>query len=193
MIGDRNRTRKFSFPVLLTKRTYASFLAVALLLITAHRLPAPIQEVPESPTPAPEESVKAKPKRTVKPKATSESSESSTKNKAPSPTPKGQASSTQPRYAGTWRGTINCSIWGDVEHIIVIDDAQKTMTVSKASNVAGGATGTAATFISVDGLAAKLPGLNGTWALKPDPDGKTARVKLTGFMLNSSAVFRRQP
>jgi YD repeat-containing protein len=36
--------------------------AVSLLLISAHRLPAPIQEVPESPTPARTE--KAKPKKT---------------------------------------------------------------------------------------------------------------------------------
>ena len=35
---------------------------VSLLLISAHRLPAPIQEVPESPTPARAE--KAKPKKT---------------------------------------------------------------------------------------------------------------------------------
>jgi hypothetical protein len=34
-------------------------LVVAVLLITAHRLPAPIQEIPESPTPAPEQSPKS--------------------------------------------------------------------------------------------------------------------------------------
>jgi hypothetical protein len=44
-------------------------LTVALLLMTTHRLPAPISEVPESPTPAPEQSAKPKPKRTSNPKS----------------------------------------------------------------------------------------------------------------------------
>ena len=44
------------------KRRLALSLTLALVLITAHRLPAPIQEVPESPTPAPERSAKAKSK-----------------------------------------------------------------------------------------------------------------------------------
>ena len=48
------------------KRTLA-LLTVAGLLITAHRLPAPIQEIPESPTPAPERPAKAKRKPNSKP------------------------------------------------------------------------------------------------------------------------------
>jgi F5/8 type C domain len=66
-------------------------LSIALLLVTAHRLPAPIQEIPESPTPAPEQS--AKPKRTIKPKTTSESSESSTKRQTASPQSRTEAAS----------------------------------------------------------------------------------------------------
>ena len=172
------------------------FFVLALLLFGTHRLPAPIQEVPESPTPTPEQSAKPKPKRTVKPKA-SEDPEGSPRRKAPAESAKLTATSEPNQhklnpYAGAWRGVINCSVCGDLEHLIVIDDAQKTMTVSKTSSGAGGANGSAPTFVGPDGLTATLPGLNGTWALKPNTDGKTVRVRLTGFMLNSSAIFYRQ-
>ena len=40
------------------KRSLVLFLAVSLLLLTAQRLPAPISEVSESPTPAPEQAPK---------------------------------------------------------------------------------------------------------------------------------------
>ena len=43
------------------KRTLTLFLIMAVLLVMAHRLPAPISE--ESPTPVPEQSVKPKLKR----------------------------------------------------------------------------------------------------------------------------------
>ena len=83
------------------KRTLALLLTVALLLITAHRLPAPIQEVPESATPAPEESAKSKPKRTTKAKGTSESSENSTKRQTAS-SPQTQPNKNPTPFAGTW-------------------------------------------------------------------------------------------
>jgi F5/8 type C domain-containing protein len=67
----------------------------ALLLVTAHRLPAPIQEVPETPTPVPKQSAKPKPKPTIKPKVTSESPENSTRREASSPQPKSEAVSNQ--------------------------------------------------------------------------------------------------
>lgn len=73
----------------------------ALLLITVHRLPAPIQEVPESPTPAPEQSAKPKSKRITKAKATIESSEGSTKRETPS-SPQTHASQNPTPFAGTW-------------------------------------------------------------------------------------------
>jgi len=43
------------------------FLAAVALFAAARQLPAPIREVQESPTPAPEQSVKPKPKSTPKP------------------------------------------------------------------------------------------------------------------------------
>src|SRR6266404_817369 len=155
-----------------------SLVILAFLLITAHPLPAPIQEVPEqSPTPSaapvaatPKPSPKRKPKVSAKPQASATAPVSSHRVGP---------------YAGIWRGVISCSIWGNLEHRIVVDDAQQIMTVSKIGAGAGGANGTAPARIGADGLTAQLPGLNGTWALKPNPDGKTAVVKLTGFMLGS--------
>lgn len=65
-------------------------LGIFLFALTAHRLPAPISETPESPSPA-GQSAKAKPKRTAKPKVTKEDSESSTEGKTSSPQSKSAA------------------------------------------------------------------------------------------------------
>src|SRR5438046_9561283 len=92
-----------------------ALLVLAFLLATTSRLPAPIQEVPESPTPAPERSAKPKPKRTVKPK-TSENPESSTKNKAPSTTPLPQRNP----FDGTWTGHYETGLAGDVQYTFTI-------------------------------------------------------------------------
>lgn len=166
------------------KRTLALVSAASLLILSTHRLPAPIQEVPQSPTPA----TAARPKKSAsKPKASSKV--------AAKPQPTLNATSAKRRagpYAGIWRGAIICGVWGSIEHRIIIDDAQKSMTVSKITNSAGGANGTAAATIGPEGLTAQLPGWNGTWSLQPDAGGKTARVRLTGFALDSSAVFTRE-
>src|SRR5438132_2723254 len=94
------------------RRTYCFLLAAALLLITAHRLPAPIQEVP---TPAPEQSAKPKPKPLSKPKPKSEASESAT-----NPV-KQQRSSKQNRFAGTWVGTMQTFPWGNWAIVLTVD------------------------------------------------------------------------
>ena len=41
-------------------------------------------------------------------------------------------------YAGTWRGAITCGAFQNVEHVIVIDNDEKTMTVSKVGTGSGG-------------------------------------------------------
>src|SRR6266851_843890 len=88
------------------KRTLAFCLTATLLLSTAHRLPAPIQE--ERPTPAPQESAKPKPKEAIKPKVTSESSETSTKRPTSSAT-KTKATSNRNPFDGVWAGTFGNS------------------------------------------------------------------------------------
>jgi hypothetical protein len=67
------------------KQTLTLLLTVVFFLVTTHRLPAPISEILESPTPAPEQSAKPKPKRTTKPKVTSESSDTSRENVSAAP------------------------------------------------------------------------------------------------------------
>jgi hypothetical protein len=165
--------------------TFCFSLVAALLLVTAHRLPAPISEIPESPTPAPEQSAKPKPKRTIKPKAESENSERSTKRQTPSPTP-----SIQPRFAGTWNGTLNRGLLGNVNYTLIVN-AAGTLVKEICS--------------SCDNTAPEHPahwdGFTITWrggalnevacALTPDNEGKTARVTMKGFFANGDSVFHR--
>ena len=81
---------------------------IGFLVIAAHRLPAPIQEIQENPTPAPAHSAKPKSKRAVKPRGTARSSEDSARPKAPSPTEtKRQANLQRNPIDGTWVGTLN--------------------------------------------------------------------------------------
>ena len=85
---------------------------VAVLLITAHRLPAPISEIPEA-TPTP------KPKReAVKPK--------------PEAIPKPKASSTH-LFAGTWTGAMTYTDHGHIKSYfcqIKISDDEKTVWIN---------------------------------------------------------------
>jgi cytoskeletal protein RodZ len=169
------------------KRTLVLFLAVALLLVTAHRLPAPIQEVPESPTPAPEQSAKPKAKRTVKPKA-SESSESSTNKRATSPTP----SPLRNPFDGTWSGTINNAPFvGTAEDTFVIS-ASGTSVIDKLGKLSPKLFQT-----TYDGSTIKWTNSTCIDTLTPNPDGKTALVTIncTGVFgigaYNTSTVFRK--
>jgi outer membrane biosynthesis protein TonB len=166
--------------------------AINLFTVT-QRLPAPIVEE-EKPMPAPQRSAKPKPKRTTKPKIESEKKESVNQPARRTIESKKSQVNAQPqkKFSGIWRGTINCGIWGSIEHRIIIDDTQKSMTVSKIGIGPGGANGTAAATLGPDGLSAQLPGVNGKWSLQPNTGGKTARVRLDGFMHVSSAVFTRE-
>jgi hypothetical protein len=73
-------------------------LALVVFFSATPRLPAPIQEVRESPTPAPEQ--KAKPKRTPSKSNAKPQEEEPAKKAAPS---KPKVSP----FAGTWSGTVN--------------------------------------------------------------------------------------
>src|SRR5438105_11035207 len=95
-------------------------LLIFFLALSPQRLPAPIQEVLESPTPAPEQSAKPKPKQTIKPKVTSESSESSTKRPTSSPQPRNQTTQQRNAFDGTWVGTQNQGSFGDIQLTQVI-------------------------------------------------------------------------
>ncbi len=156
---------------------------VIVLFATIQRSPPPIQELPESPTPTvartpakPKPPPKSKTKPSSKPQGTNTTTAASRRSGP---------------YAGIWRGAITCGLCGDIEHRIIIDDAQKSMTVSKIGSACG-ANGTATASIGPDGITAQLSGNNGRWSLQPDASGKTARVRLIAFMNDSSAVFTRE-
>jgi hypothetical protein len=167
-------------------------LLIALLSIATHRLPAPILETQESPTPAPEQSAKPKAKRIVKPKA-SENSESSTNKRATSPTPKSKATPIQPRLAGNWNGIMDCGIAGVIEHTISIDVALSSMTVWQTNNPS--VRGIGSTQVNGDTMTLHYDGCY--WTLTPNPDGKTVLVRCacTGLLgiggFSSSATFHR--
>ena len=162
-------------------------LVAALLLITAHRLPAPIQEVPESPTP--EQS--AKPRRTIKSKVTNESSESSTKRPASSLKPQSQPTPNRTPFAGTWVGTTRCGIFGNVEFTLTVN-VDGSAVNERSSNFGS------FTFPTTwDGTTLKWiahPGFGeSTCILTPNPDGQTAQVIMQSpFNDNFAPTYRRQ-
>jgi hypothetical protein len=174
------------------RRPFRIFVVLMLLLVSAHRLPAPIQESLESPTPAPEQSAKPKPKRAAKPKA-NESSQSSASRQTLSP-PQGKAIPQRSLFDGTWRGTIECGLAGNTDLTFQVSangtmlttnghffDWRKTLTPTCDGHV----------------MTWKTTAIQ-TWTLTPNLDGRTAVVTgndpgaLFGFgAFNSSAIFRK--
>jgi hypothetical protein len=167
------------------------------LLISAHRLPAPISELPESPTPTPEQSAKPKPKRTVKPKVTSENSESSTKRQTPSP-PQSQPTPNRNPFDGTWVGIFKAiPFHGDIEFTFTITGTG-TVVAARWSTGAGNYQS------SCDGTSVKWTDRHfaqpSPWhtTFTPNSDGRTAIVASDNEggtfgigAYSSSAVFRR--
>lgn len=143
-------------------------LIIALLLVTAHRLPAPIQESPESATPARAEQAKPK-KAQSKSKAVESEVRSKFAQKPSAPKLQGPA-----RFAGTWTGTINQGMLGTPQVKIVVNS--NATLVTHSSNLSG-ETGTHAATINGDTLKwhTGWGWANGlTWTLTPNGDGQTA-------------------
>lgn len=161
-------------------RTFRSLLVAAILLLTAHRLPAPIQEVAPTATPrATPKPVTRKPKPVppeLKTKATPR----------PSPTPVAQGPA---RFAGVWTGTINQGILGNLEMTLIINAAGTSV---KESSSAG--THTHRVTVNGDVMTWKAGWLNEiTWTFTPAGDGKTAAVtSKSGFGVNGASIFRKQ-
>jgi hypothetical protein len=153
------------------RRSTRFLFGFALIVITAHRLPAPIQEVPENPTPASEQSAKPKPKRTTKPKGTSENSENSTKRQTPSPAPKSTPPPSQKRFAGTWTGKIFRSGSGSTDNItVVVTAAETSATVSNF--FPGPQTGRT----TINGNTISWNWMLAKWTMTVNQDGQTAQI-----------------
>lgn len=158
---------------------HAWLLAAALLVLTAGRLPAPIQEIRESPTPT------AKPKKetTPRPKPKASPNESTGAESAQSSPAKAR------RFAGKWVGVMPEVPWGNVATELTINEAETSMHWTESGKEKG--TGKAR-IVNGDTIQADfMVGVAETWSITPLPDGTSARVRLSAFMNNGTATFHR--
>ncbi len=148
------------------KRTFNLPLAVALLLITAHRLPAPIQEV--TPTPAPTVAPAEQPRK-------------------PLPKPKSKPSGAA-RFAGTWTGRITIDKFPDTDITLVIStDGTSIAQRSQA--------GVWTRPVAYDGKVLSWqtgPTNKVAWTLALNPDGQSAlATRRTGSGIQTSGILKR--
>jgi hypothetical protein len=176
LAGD---TGKFTKPV--NARRSITF-GLIILLLGARQMPAPIQEIPESPTPVPAFTNTPKPKKSpAKPKPTPLPNEpGKTPNRSPSVQPS--------RFAGKWVGTMPEVPWGNVATELIVDPSESTMEWQES----GRGKGRSVAKLNADTLQASFQvGVTATWSLTPQPDGATARVRLQAFMNDQTAIFHR--
>ena len=161
---------------------------LALLLISVHRLPAPIQEIPESPTPTPEKSAKPKekPVRELgtlgKPNVASEKS---------SPLARSKSTPEADPFDGTWTGTYKTGWAGELQHTYVISGhgtlLRETIGPSEAhvwNTTCDGTTMRWSWTLNVSGASAFTPARNGRTAV--------FTVKATGIGgYETSTIFHR--
>src|SRR5438094_4873344 len=161
------------------------------LVLTARPLPAPIQEIPENPTPAPQESLsQQKSKHSAKSKANVEESGAPSKRHeiTPPTRTKAQKPENKSRCGGVWLGVLNFGILGNADETLTIDP---TGTVVLEKNQFGSATHPA----TWDGTTVRFQSgaLNEiAFTLAPNADGQTAVVTaISMFISNPGAAFRK--
>jgi hypothetical protein len=192
------------------RRTVSYLCVAAWLFMTAHRLPAPIVEPTEKPTPtAEEEGTKrsAKAKRGVE----SQPNRATTSSHAGSTL----ASARAKKFAGSWVGTMSTIPWGNLPSVVTVDSTETAMAMSwyeagepgnpkiyrqfkpaPASERGHVLAKPAYATARLDGdtltatFSAPLLG-SSTWSITPQPGGTTARVRMQAFMNNFTAVFQR--
>jgi hypothetical protein len=142
-------------------------LTVTLLLITAHRLPAPIQEVPQSPMPGP----------TVAPAAQPIKSPPKPKSK-----PSGAA-----RFAGTWTGRITIGKFVDTDvRLVISTDGRSVAQTSQA--------GVWTRPLVYDGKLLSWqtgPTNEVAWTLALNPDEQSALVTRIWSGVQTRGIFKR--
>jgi hypothetical protein len=151
----------------------------ALLLLTVQRLPAPIQETQESPTPTPERLTKPK---KAKREAKSENSEKNAKTKtSPSVSPMQQAvAPLGKKFAGIWKGVLDGTSW-----TIVVD------TDETHAGASGGPWGTEQGGIHVNQNTISWTYYFNSWSLTALAGGKTAQVTVHYIGGTSTGTFER--
>jgi hypothetical protein len=165
-------------PLRFTKPIGTFLLSLSLLLATSERLPAPISE--ESPTPAPEQSAKPKIKRVTESKTNPTTSSHPVSSAIPAPSNK---------FAGKWAGTMPEVPWGNVPTELIIDPKETTMEWQESGNHKG----SAKTQLNGNTLSARIAigFTTAVWFISPHADGITADIRMTAFMNDDHAVFRR--
>jgi hypothetical protein len=164
-------------------RTSTRILAVAflLLVISAHRLPAPIQEIPESPKPAPEQSAKRKSKPPLKPKesgfdADRTQSAKPAVEKLDSP-PSAEALSAGHRlgHLAPRQPELSNLRWSSTRPELLSRKRHPTSAPlsTRASGTAKRENGTAAPPISIAGVLLQIPTEKRRWRSLPDPTLQT--------------------
>src|ERR1700730_2017662 len=148
----------------------AIVIVIIVLVISAPRLPAPIQEVPETPTPSP----------------------TPTPQSQPSPFPSNAPERADPaRFAGTWTGTIKIGKQGDFDVTLVVDSEATSVTQKTNRSPQR----VHPTTISGRTLLWRGGDLNNVaWTLTPKPNGQAALATTkmaTG--VENTAIFQRAP
>src|SRR6266404_1204283 len=149
-------------------RAGCTLVTVVSILLWVDRLPAPIVEE-EKPKPAPEQSEAPKRRRSKRSTTTGQpSAQTETRTQAtPALAAEGPA-----RFAGTWSGTINQGVLGDVTLSLSINAS--ATSVQEASRVG---TFTHPTTIAGTVLTWKSGWLSEiNWTFAPNNDGKTAAI-----------------
>ena len=164
-------------------------LSIAVLLITIHRLPAPVSEIPETPTPMPAPTQSANRQlhpgerwRSPEPKITARPQPS------PKPTPTQTVQHGPGHFVGIWTGKLKFGIEGQVQFMLTVNpDATSLEQKSKAFGEHTYTTSyTAQTLSWTAGSKNEI-----AWTLTPSRDGQTASVTRSGPETNSVAIFHR--
>lgn len=145
-------------------------LSAATLLLTAHRLPAPISEVEATATPQPKASVGAA--RVVKEQLTPSASVGATEAN---------------NFAGTWMGTINMQDRGDVDVTLTISGDGRS--VEQRSEVAISRYPVTYNDTSMSWQAGAQNRI--AWTLTLNPDRQTALGKREFAGKTTTAIFKR--
>ena len=143
----------------------------ALLVITAHRLPAPIQEIPDTPTPTPTPTAQSQP--TAPPTMTPERVEPA-------------------QFAGTWTGKIKIGSGAEVDVTLVVGPKAASLTqVVKRPNERVHET-THPTTVNGHTLSWRGQMENMAWTLTPNADDQTALATTKGGAgVENTAIFQR--
>ena len=149
-------------------------LSVLLLFASAQRLPAPIQEIPETPSPSP----RSAPKQ-PRPKATATAAKPATV----------QAKSGN-LFAGSWHGSLPFGMAGTITPTLAVNQDGTAVTESGGlvAPFTASATNNGKTVSWRTGAVNEMQ-----WTLTPASDGKTAVVRVHGnmFIGDHTATFQK--